>query len=79
MMTLVFEGVPETADMQHLGVTLHDAAGCADVERRASANLKRTWVSGARGRDWSRPGQGRGPEFLRQASQVKNIWVPYGV
>jgi len=56
-----------------------DAAGCADVEKRSSGNLKRTWVSGARGRDWSKPGQGRSQEFLRQASQVKNIWVPYGV
>jgi aldehyde dehydrogenase (NAD+) len=56
-----------------------DAAGCAEVERRSSGNLKRTWVSGARGRDWSDPAQARSQEFLRQASQVKNIWVPYGV
>jgi aldehyde dehydrogenase (NAD+) len=56
-----------------------DAAGCADVEKRSSSNLKRTWVSGGRGRDWLKPGQGRSQEFLRQASQVKNIWVPYGV
>ncbi len=56
-----------------------DAAGCADVEKRSCSNLKRTWVSGGRGRDWHKPGQGRGQEFLRQASQVKNIWVPYGV
>ena len=56
-----------------------DAAGCAEVEKLSTSNLKRTWVSGARGRDWSKPGQGRGQEFLRQASQVKNVWVPYGV
>lgn len=56
-----------------------DAAGCAEVERRSAGNLKRTWVSGAGGRDWSKPGQGRGQEFLRQATQVKNVWVPYGV
>ena len=56
-----------------------DAAGCADVEQRSSGNLKRTWVGGSRGRDWSKPGQGRGQEFLRQATQVKNLWVPYGV
>ncbi len=56
-----------------------DAPGCAEVERLSASNLKRTWVSGGRGRDWFTPGQGRSQEFLRQASQVKNIWVPYGV
>ena len=56
-----------------------DAAGCAEVERLSASNLKRSWVSGARGRLWHRVGQGRGQEFLRQASQVKNVWVPYGV
>ncbi len=56
-----------------------DAAGCAEVEKCSAGNLKRTWVSGGRGRDWGKPGQGRGLEFLRQASQVKNVWVPYGV
>jgi len=56
-----------------------DAAGCAEVERLSASNLKRSWVSGARGRLWHKVGQGRGQEFLRQASQVKNVWVPYGV
>ncbi len=50
--------------------------GAADVERRSASNLKRTWVSG-RGRDWFGPAA-EGREFLRHASQVKNIWVPYG-
>ena len=56
-----------------------DAAGCAEVERLSASNLKRSWVSGARGRLWHKVGQGRGQEFVRQASQVKNVWVPYGV
>ena len=51
--------------------------GAADVERRSASNLKRTWTNGARGRDWFGPG-GEGREFLRHASQIKNIWVPYG-
>ncbi|MEJ8852972.1 aldehyde dehydrogenase family protein [Variovorax robiniae] len=55
-----------------------DAAGCAEVECLSIANLKRTWVGGGKGRVWADPAQGRGPEFLRHASQVKNIWVPYG-
>ncbi|WP_425154132.1 aldehyde dehydrogenase family protein [Candidatus Palauibacter sp.] len=50
--------------------------GAADVERRSASNLKRTWVSG-RARDWFGP-EAEGREFLRHASQVKNIWVPYG-
>ncbi|MEO8542804.1 MAG: aldehyde dehydrogenase family protein [Burkholderiaceae bacterium] len=56
-----------------------DAAGCAEVERLSAGNLKRSWVGGSRGRLWHKVGQGRGLQFLRQASQVKNIWVPYGV
>ena len=50
--------------------------GAADVERLSASNLKRTWVNGG-GHDWfGREAEGR--EFLRHASQVKNIWVPYG-
>ncbi|WP_420464295.1 aldehyde dehydrogenase family protein [Candidatus Palauibacter sp.] len=51
--------------------------GAADVERRSASNLKRTWVSAGRGRDWFGAGA-EGREFLRHASQIKNIWVPYG-
>jgi aldehyde dehydrogenase (NAD+) len=54
------------------------AEGSAAVERLSAGNMKRTWVSHGRGRDWYDPRQGEGPEFLRQATQVKNIWVPYG-
>jgi aldehyde dehydrogenase (NAD+) len=48
------------------------------VERLSAGNMKRTWVSYGRARDWLDPVQGEGPEFLRQATHVKNIWVPYG-
>ncbi|MYC87717.1 MAG: aldehyde dehydrogenase family protein [Gemmatimonadales bacterium] len=51
--------------------------GAADVERRSASNLKRTWTQVAGGRDWFGP-DGEGREFLRHASQIKNIWVPYG-
>jgi aldehyde dehydrogenase (NAD+) len=54
------------------------AEGSALVERLSAGNMKRTWVDYGRGRDWADPVQGEGPEFLRQATQVKNIWVPYG-
>ena len=54
------------------------AEGSAAVERLSTGNMKRTWVDYGRGRDWSDPMQGEGEEFLEQATQVKNIWVPYG-
>ena len=45
------------------------------VEAASAGNLKATWTLGEGGRLASRP-QGR--EFLRRATQVKNIWTPYG-
>jgi aldehyde dehydrogenase (NAD+) len=52
--------------------------GSAEVERLSSGNMKRTWVSHGHARDWPDPRQGEGEEFLEQATQVKNIWIPYG-
>jgi aldehyde dehydrogenase (NAD+) len=52
-------------------------AGVTAVELASAANMKRTWAT-ARGRDWLDPRQGEGREFLRRASEVKNIWIPYG-
>jgi len=53
------------------------AEGSRMVEELSAANLKRTWVNDGRARDWmSRHGEGR--RFLREATQVKNIWLPYG-
>jgi aldehyde dehydrogenase (NAD+) len=54
------------------------AEGSATVERLSAGNMKRTWVSYGKGRDWAARQQGEGPEFLRHATHVKNIWVPYG-
>lgn len=54
------------------------AAGSADVERASSGNLKQTWVDNGRARDWYDPRQGEGRSYLRHATQVKNIWIPYG-
>jgi len=52
--------------------------GSARVEELSTGNMKRTWVSHGRVRDWYDDRQGAGEEFLRHATQVKNIWVPYG-
>jgi aldehyde dehydrogenase (NAD+) len=47
------------------------------VEAASAGNLKATWAS-PKPRDWLSRAQGQGPENLRRAVQVKNIWVPYG-
>lgn len=59
----------------------HDgsAEGCAEVERLSSETLKRTWVGGGKGRDWFDAKQACGRAVLQHASQVKNVWIPYGV
>ncbi|WP_373896723.1 aldehyde dehydrogenase family protein [uncultured Massilia sp.] len=59
----------------------HDgsAEGCAEVERLSADSLKRTWVGGAKGRDWFDAKQACGRTVLQHASQVKNVWIPYGV
>jgi aldehyde dehydrogenase (NAD+) len=54
-----------------------NAAGVKAVELASASNMKRTWAS-ARSRDWLDSTQGEGREFLRRASEVKNIWIPYG-
>jgi aldehyde dehydrogenase (NAD+) len=55
-----------------------DAETGAEVERLSAGNMKRTWVDGTEPRDWLDPRTGAGEEFLEQATQVKNIWIPYG-
>jgi aldehyde dehydrogenase (NAD+) len=50
----------------------------AEVERVSAGNMKRTWVDLGQGRDWGDSRRGAGEEFLEQATQVKNIWIPYG-
>jgi aldehyde dehydrogenase (NAD+) len=59
----------------------HDGSseGCAEVERLSSESLKRTWTGGGKGRDWFDPKQACGRTVLQHASQVKNVWIPYGV
>ncbi len=64
----------DIAAVWHFGPSEGDEA----VERLSAGNLKQTWVGGPRPREWGDPEQGEGPEFLRHATQLKNIWVPYG-
>jgi aldehyde dehydrogenase (NAD+) len=53
-------------------------ASSKEVEYLSADNMKRTWVNYGKHRDWTDQLQGEGTEFLRQATQIKNIWVPYG-
>ncbi|MFT5165233.1 MAG: aldehyde dehydrogenase (NAD+) [Saprospiraceae bacterium] len=52
--------------------------GSKDIEYLSADNMKRTWVNYGKFRNWMDKAQGEGAIFLRQASQVKNIWIPYG-
>ncbi|WCO00485.1 aldehyde dehydrogenase family protein [Psychroserpens ponticola] len=52
--------------------------GCKDMELLSADNMKRTWVNYGKYRNWLDKAQGEGGEFLKNASQIKNIWIPYG-
>ncbi|MBU1174426.1 MAG: aldehyde dehydrogenase family protein [Alphaproteobacteria bacterium] len=78
-----------TGDRESLAKTLadHDGvdglwyfgseAGIKRVEESSIGNLKQTWTEPGGRRDWlGKDGYGR--SFLYKATQVKNIWVPYG-
>ncbi|MGL4611524.1 MAG: aldehyde dehydrogenase family protein [Trueperaceae bacterium] len=52
--------------------------GSTLVEKASIGNLKATWVNYGKYRDWFDDVQGQGREYLRRATQIKNIWVPYG-
>ncbi len=79
-----------TGDRDHLIKTLveHEdvdavwyfgsAEGSYHVEFESAANMKRTWVGYGLNRDWMDREQGEGHDFLHEATQVKNIWVPTG-
>ncbi len=52
--------------------------GSKAVEIAAASNMKRTWVNYGKFRNWQDSSQGEGEQFLRNATQIKNIWIPYG-
>ena len=54
------------------------AEGSAEVERLSAGNLKQTWVNHGQSLRWESPAEGEGARFLRHATQIKNVWVPYG-
>ncbi len=55
-----------------------DAGGCELVKRASAGNLKQVFTHEGWRIDWFDAAQGEGEWYLRHATQVKNIWVPYG-
>ncbi|MCR9161027.1 MAG: aldehyde dehydrogenase family protein [Nannocystaceae bacterium] len=74
-LTKVLAGHDQVDALWYMGP---DEAGSRTVQELSVGNMKRTWVADGRRRDWMNTQQGEGREFLREAVQVKNIWVPYG-
>jgi aldehyde dehydrogenase (NAD+) len=56
-----------------------DEASAAAAKSFSTGNLKQVFTNEGRAIDWFDVKQGEGRWFLQHATQVKNIWVPYGV
>ena len=63
----------EVASLWYVGTP----EGSKKVEYASAGNMKRTWVRNEERCDWHDLAAGQGTETLRQATQVKNIWIPY--
>ncbi|GMI30428.1 hypothetical protein TeGR_g14067 [Tetraparma gracilis] len=50
--------------------------GRYNVGRLSAGNMKRVFIG--EDRDWMDKQQGEGEEFLRESTEVKNIWLPIG-
>ena len=55
-----------------------DDPTCATAKALSIGNLKQTFTNEGRHVDWFNPAQSEGRFFLQHATQIKNIWVPYG-
>jgi len=53
-------------------------ADAAAAKAMSVGNLKQVWTNEGRAIDWFDPKLAEGRWFLEHATQVKNIWVPYG-
>jgi aldehyde dehydrogenase (NAD+) len=58
--------------------SFRDAAAAEMVKAASIGNLKQVWTNDGKAFDWFDPAQAEGRFFLRHATQVKNVWVPYG-
>ena len=55
-----------------------DEATVASAKAMSTGNLKQVWTNEGRTIDWFDSKVAEGRWFLEHATQVKNIWVPYG-
>lgn len=55
-----------------------DETTVASAKALSTGNLKQVWTNEGRVIDWFNPKIAEGRWFLEHATQVKNIWVPYG-
>ncbi len=55
-----------------------DEATVSAAKSMSTGNLKQVWSNEGRVIDWFDPKQAEGRWYLEHATQVKNIWVPYG-
>jgi aldehyde dehydrogenase (NAD+) len=55
-----------------------DEANAAAAKAMSVGNLKQVWTNEGRTIDWFNPKLAEGRWFLEHATQIKNIWVPYG-
>ncbi|MGA2344777.1 MAG: aldehyde dehydrogenase family protein, partial [Candidatus Sulfotelmatobacter sp.] len=55
-----------------------DDATVAAAKAMSTGNLKQVWTNEGRVIDWFNPKVAEGRWYLEHATQVKNIWVPYG-
>jgi aldehyde dehydrogenase (NAD+) len=58
--------------------SFRDEASSAMVKAASIGNLKQVFSNDGRVVDWFDSAQAQGRWFLRHATQVKNVWVPYG-
>jgi aldehyde dehydrogenase (NAD+) len=54
------------------------ASDAAAAKALSVGNLKQVFTNEGRALNWFDRQQGEGRWFLQHATQVKNIWVPYG-
>ena len=48
------------------------------VEKASTGNLTRVFTDYGKAYDWMDAAQGEGPLYLRRATDIKNVWIPYG-
>jgi aldehyde dehydrogenase (NAD+) len=79
-----------SGDAEELGSVLakhDDVAGiwvsgttdeCTNAKKLSSGNMKIVWTNNGKKLDWFDNQQSEGRIWMRRASQVKNVWIPYG-